>query len=241
MRFPLIALPLGLLALTLPVSSARAQGHGGFGPGLSGRAGSAFTHRGAAGPRSATARRSHRFYSGPNYYPYYDPYFDSYYDSADAPDELPPPPSWQPAPPSAQATPSKPVESVVMELRGDRWVRLTNYGVNDTGDQPSEPRSAARPAGTPSKSPAAFAQSQAPPITELPPAVLVFRDGHQEQISKYTIVGATIYVKGDYWTNGMWTRRIPVPELNLAATMQQNQQRGVKFSLPSRPSEVIVR
>src|SRR5258707_10119417 len=34
----------------LPIS--RAQGHGGFGPGFSGRNGSAFTHRGPAGPRS---------------------------------------------------------------------------------------------------------------------------------------------------------------------------------------------
>jgi hypothetical protein len=126
-----------------------------------------------------------------------------------------------------------------MELRGDRWVRLTNYGVDDTGDQPSEPRSAPRGSVTPSKS--SGASAQAPPVSELPPAILVFRDGHQEQAAKYAIVGGTIHVKGDYWTTGSWTRTIPVSELNLAATVQLNQQRGVKFSLPSRPSEVIVR
>ena len=241
MRLPLMALPLGLIALTLPVAPARAQGHGGFGPGFSGRAGSAFTHRGPAGPRFAIAHRSHRFHSslGPNYYPYYDQYFDTYDDSQDAPDEPPAPPAWQPGPASAQPAPSKPVESVVMELRGDRWVRLTNYGVNDTGDQPSEPHSAAGGFVTPSKS--SGASAQAPPVSELRPAVLVFRDGHQEQAAKYAIVGGTIHVKGDYWTTGSWTRTIPVAELNLAATVQLNQQRGVKFSLPSRPSEVIVR
>jgi len=242
MRLSLIALPLGLLAMTLPVAPAHAQGRGGgFGPGFSGGAGSAFTHRGPAGPRSAVAHRGHRSHSGPNYYPYYDPYLDSYYDSANAPDEPPAPAAWQPEPPPAPAVPSKPVESVVMELRGDRWVRLTNYGVNDTGDQPSEPHSAPRGSVTPSKSSGASAQTQAPPISELPPAVLVFRDGHQEQIAKYTIVGGTIHVKGDYWTTGSWGRTIPLAELNLAATVQLNQQRGVKFSLPSRPSEVIVR
>ena len=71
--------------------------------------------------------------------------------------------------------------------------------------------------------------------------MLVFRDGHQEQAAKYTIVAGTIYLKGDYWTTGSWTRSIPVAELNIAATLQLNQQRGVKFTLPSRPSEVIVR
>ena len=64
MRLPLMALPLGLIALTLPVAPARAQGHGGFGPVFSGRAGSAFTHRGPAGPRFAIAHRSHRFHPG---------------------------------------------------------------------------------------------------------------------------------------------------------------------------------
>jgi hypothetical protein len=81
--------------------------------------------------------------------------------------------------------------------------------------------------------------AQAP--SELPPAVLVFRDGHQEEVAKYTIVGGTISVKTDYWSSGSWTRKIPIAELNLAATLQVNQERGAKFSLPSRPSEVIVR
>jgi hypothetical protein len=77
--------------------------------------------------------------------------------------------------------------------------------------------------------------------SELPPAVLVFHDGHREEVAKYTIVGTTISLKTDYWSTGSWTRKIPIAELNLAATLQANQERGVKFSLPSRPSEVIVR
>jgi hypothetical protein len=86
---------------------------------------------------------------------------------------------------------------------------------------------------------AASAGTQAP--SELPPAVLVFRDGHQEEAAKYTIVGTTISIKTDYWSTGSWTRKIPIAELNLAATLRLNQERRAKFSLPSRPSEVIVR
>jgi len=71
--------------------------------------------------------------------------------------------------------------------------------------------------------------------------VLVFRDGHQEEVRKYTIIGTAISVKTDYWSTGSWTRNIPIADLDLAATLQLNQERGAKFTLPSRPSEVIVR
>jgi hypothetical protein len=245
MRFPLIALSLAFLWIALPVTPARAQSHSGYGFASGGRSGAAFSRRGPAARRFAGVYRGRRFYShsalAPNYYPYYDPYFDSYYDSEDVSVPPPPPPVWQTAAPPAPTSPSKPVESLVMELRGDHWVRLTNYGATaaDTDTQSGEPQSAPRSAPQQAKAPLALIQ--ATPPSELPSAVLVFRDGHQEQAAKYTIVGATIYVKADYWTTGSWTRSIPIADLNLAATLQLNQQRGAKFSLPSRPSEVIVR
>src|SRR6266566_2156961 len=34
------------------------------------------------------------------------------------------------------------------------------------------------------------------------PAVLIYRDGHSEEISSYSIIGRVIYAKSDYWTNG---------------------------------------
>ena len=81
----------------------------------------------------------------------------------------------------------------------------------------------------------------AKPPTELPPAVLVFRDGHQEEIGKYMITGATIYVSTDYWTSGSWTRKVQIAELDVPATLKLNQERGANFRLPSGPEEVIVR
>jgi hypothetical protein len=85
-----------------------------------------------------------------------------------------------------------------------------------------------------SKSPAAFAK-------ELPPAILVFRDGHTEKVRSYSIIGTTLYTKSDYWTSGAWTRKIQMAELDLPATVKQNRDRGLNFDLPSSPDEVILR
>ena len=74
---------------------------------------------------------------------------------------------------------------------------------------------------------------------ELPPAVLVYRDGHREEVADYAIANGVIYVRANYWQNGYWTKHIPLAALDPAATMQDNQQRGVKFMLPSAPNVVI--
>jgi hypothetical protein len=80
----------------------------------------------------------------------------------------------------------------------------------------------------------------AKPPAPLPPAVLVFRDGHQEQIGQYRIMGTTIYVNTDYWSSGAWTRTIPLADLDVPATLKLNQQRGANFRLPSSPDEVMI-
>jgi hypothetical protein len=79
------------------------------------------------------------------------------------------------------------------------------------------------------------------PAVRLPPAVLVFRDGHQEEIAKYTIVGSTLVANADYWTTGAWTRKIQIADLDVPETLRLNQKRGAQFKLPSGPNEVIVR
>jgi hypothetical protein len=76
---------------------------------------------------------------------------------------------------------------------------------------------------------------------EMPPTVLVYRDGHSEEVTSYSIIGASIYTKSDYWSNGAWTRTIQIADLDIPATLKQNQQRGVKFDLPSGPNEVMIR
>jgi hypothetical protein len=95
-----------------------------------------------------------------------------------------------------------------------------------------------------------YAQTEAhtfPPITqrrdqpELPPAILIFRDGHREQAPEYVIVGGTLYAKRDYWQSGHWTKNIQLSALNLPATIQANHDAGIKFMLPSAPNEVVTR
>ena len=65
--------------------------------------------------------------------------------------------------------------------------------------------------------------------------------GHTEELSSYSIIGTTLYAKGDYWSSGSWTRKIQMAELNIPATVKRNQERGVNFELPAGPNEVILR
>jgi hypothetical protein len=240
-RIALSALSLGLAGMTLLALPAQGQGHGGRGFAFASRDAAHVSRGRAVGGSLVRMRHGRRPFVGsgfgPNYYPYYDSadYYPDY-DSQDEVGEAPPAPlRTRTAPP---ASPVKPPESLVMELRGDHWVRLTSHGPMETSEESSATESG-RAASVHVQGAAATAPTQ--PSSELPRAVLVFLDGHREEVAKYTIVGTTISIKTDYWSTGSWMRKIPIADLNLAATLQANEQRGAKFSLPSRPSEVIVR
>ena len=134
-------------------------------------------------------------------------------------------------------TPPSPPESLLLELQGDQWVRVTSPGQSLVGAQAAQPDSL--PASTPrSVTPGSIAVET---FRELPPAVLVYRDGHQEAVKDYTIIGPTLYTSADYWSSGSWTRKVQIAQLDIPATLKINQERGVKFSLPSGPGEIVVR
>ena len=78
------------------------------------------------------------------------------------------------------------------------------------------------------KAQAAPAPQVEQPVAEQPPTVLVFKDGHQQQVVNYAIVGNTLYD-----LSGGRTRRVALAELDLTATVKQNDQRGVDFQLPA--------
>jgi hypothetical protein len=86
---------------------------------------------------------------------------------------------------------------------------------------------------------AAAAASAGP--RDLPAAILIFRDGHSEEVHDYTIADGSLYARGDFYTDGYWNKKIDLSALNLAATMQTNSARNVKFVLPSSPNEIITR
>lgn len=65
------------------------------------------------------------------------------------------------------------------------------------------------------------------PVADQPQTILVFKDGHELEVSNYAIVGDTLFdlTQGHH-------RRIPLAELDLAATSRQNDDRGLDFQLP---------
>jgi hypothetical protein len=133
--------------------------------------------------------------------------------------------------PAIDTPPEAKSEPLMIELQGNRYVR---YGGKQ---QPGE-----RGANSPPDYVEADAKSPSPQAQrELPPTVLIFSDGHREQVPGYAIVGSTLYANGDYWQSGHWTKNIELSALNIPATVQANHKNGVKFLLPSAPNEVITR
>lgn len=60
-----------------------------------------------------------------------------------------------------------------------------------------------------------------------PQTVLVFKDGHEVEIANYAIVGRTLY---DLSQDRRW--KIALSELDLPATVKQNDDRGLDFQVP---------
>lgn len=73
-------------------------------------------------------------------------------------------------------------------------------------------------------------QPQAPPepVAAQPSTVLVYKDGHELEIENYAIVGATLYDLSDGRS-----KKVQLADLDLAATVKENDDRGVEFQLPA--------
>ena len=60
-----------------------------------------------------------------------------------------------------------------------------------------------------------------------PATALVFRDQHVEEVRNYAIAGGTLWV-----LNEQAAKKIPLAQLDLAATAKMNDDRGVDFQVP---------
>jgi hypothetical protein len=60
------------------------------------------------------------------------------------------------------------------------------------------------------------------------PVVLIYRDGHEQEVTNYAIVGQTLYDLGTFVAH-----KIPLADLNLKATIKANDDRGVEFTVPT--------
>jgi hypothetical protein len=228
-------LSIALLLVTASVPLATAQRHGGFARG------------GARGTRQHSG--THRFNQGifpgvPYFYSDYDPIgpygSDNSFESAvQGYGEGVPGQFVVVRRASADDSPrnTKP-RPLLIELQGDRYVRFggaqeTEVRVTSAHPYDEAPASAEPPSSAAHRD---HAEAQA---AELPPAVLVYRDGHREEIAGYAIADGVIYIRANDWQNGDWTRHIPLATLDSAATLEANRQRGAKFMLPSASNVVI--
>ena len=214
----LAQIPTGGMGVAGGSHMGGAIGHGGLGAGH----GVGFR---SARPGIVGGFRHHGFHNNRFFSPFWSTAFwwgDGYSGTGDeVVVQQPAPVVVQQAAPVQEAKPANPL---LIELQGDHFVRLTGNDVNPT----VATASAAQPIG---------AETHA----DLPPAVLVFRDGRRQEVSSYSIIGPALYASGSYWTNGYWTQKILLADLDLPATLQANQERGVNFVLPSSPDQIVTR
>ncbi len=211
-----IALISAVLAVS--VSSAIAQrggGHSGFGHGVD----VSFAGR----PFSHSPRRGAIFLG--------DPFYADY---PVAPVTIPPQYVVTQPTTTIDASTEPKSEPLMIELQGNRYVRFGGTQQSAERGMNSAPDYAEAQASSSSV-------PQRPSQHELPPTVLIFRDGHREQIPEYAIVGSTLYATGNYWQSGQWTKNIQLSSLDIPATIQANHASGVNFLLPSAPNEVVTR
>lgn len=179
----------------------------------------------------------HRHHGG--YYPlpfFSDPFYSDVFYSNGNPVAAQPPVIIVQSPPAQESIPerpSSPTQPLMIELQGDRYVRVSGEEAWGTEmiEQPAPPALKMQP-GAPAKTVAPHA---------LDTVVLLFRDGHREEVSDYTIADGILYARGDYYRDGYWNKKIELSTLNLPETVATNRSRGMRFQLPTAPNEVIVR
>lgn len=105
------------------------------------------------------------------------------------------------------------------------------YNGGPTIFDPRGPGSVSRPPSAQHRDPSAeeSAADTAPaPAQDQPETVLVFKDGHQLEISNYAIVGSTLYDLSEGHRH-----KVSLADLDLTATVKENDDRGIDFAVPS--------
>lgn len=142
-------------------------------------------------------------------------------------------------PPQEQPQPVS--QPLLIELQGNRYVRISaGDAANNESAYQEIPASKLSPA--PTKAHASAKAISLESSTEvLAPVLLVFHDGHTEEVRDYTIANGAIYARGNFYSDGYWNKKIELSALDLSQTVKSNATRGVHFELPNAPNEVITR
>ncbi len=112
-------------------------------------------------------------------------------------------------------------------------------GPNDPGLHMLVEQPPARPYSGEQPDPEAYAPAAPPEPPPPPPAdvkpgdpiVLVFRNGHQQEVTNYAIMGDSLYVFDQA------RKKIALADLDIPATVKANDDRGVEFNLPLSPAK----
>ncbi len=99
------------------------------------------------------------------------------------------------------------------QVRQQQAAERQQYALNTPTDTP-RPIPATRP-------------RQEPPA---PPTVLIYRDGHQAEVHNYAVVGQVLWIFSEERA-----RKVPLADLDLDATRQANEERGVDFAVQAKP------
>jgi hypothetical protein len=102
------------------------------------------------------------------------------------------------------------------------------YGPGQVEGDRSGPVSEDSYSGPPADEDQAQATEMPEPVTPQPATVLVYKDGHHAQVVNYAILGDALFAFDDEQT-----RKIPLSDLDLAATEKANDAAGVDFKLPA--------
>jgi hypothetical protein len=75
------------------------------------------------------------------------------------------------------------------------------------------------------------ASTEAAPEEPQPATILVFKDGHKQEVTNYAIVGANLFDLSQGHR-----QKIAIADLDVQATQKANEDEGIEFKLPALPS-----
>ncbi len=155
-------------------------------------------------------------------YPVYVPYVPSYYQYASEVVTQPvmqtteSPYTYAHGDPAPDAAPSDAASY------GDERAR---YGDHYLDRREAEPRVSV----TTAPQQEAPATPAAAPAADVPATVLIFKDGRRVEVHNYAIIGTMLYDLTDHLT-----KKISLADLDMAATVKLNDERGTPIKLPQR-------
>jgi hypothetical protein len=180
------------------------------------------------GFRSPDAGTHHRHNQNQGFaYPYYVPYYIPYYPLMDPND----------ASVDESAAPEDPNQyqggPTIFDRRGPGAPAPNDFRAEKPRTAvPKPPSSVATPAVATNSvaTPPEPARALDPIVIAQPSTILIFKDGHKQEVSNYAIVGSNLFDL----TPGH-RLKIALSDLDLPATQKANDDQGVDFKLPESP------